>query len=245
MLDLNLNTENQIILGGKEKNQTHPLISIIIPTLNEEKAIRKVITEIPLDKLPDTEILVIDGFSTDKTREIAHECGAKVISQHKKGYGNAIYTGIKYAKGKIIVWIDSDYTYPSKQIPDLIKPILEGKADIVLGSRIKGKIYPGAMKLLHRFGNLYITLIYNILFWKRLSDTQTGFRAFRKDALLSMKLNNNGMGFATQTLTQGAKKRMRIKEIKIEYRPRIGCSKLHSFRDGARILAEIFRSIFT
>jgi len=221
-----------------------PLISIILPALNEEKAIHKVISEIPLHKLPPTEILVVDGCSQDNTINIAKECGAKVITEYKKGYGQAIYTGLKHAKGDIIVWMDSDYTYPSHQIPELVQPILDNKADIVLGSRIKGKIHPGAMTILHRFGNLYLTMLFNIFFFKNLSDTQTGFRAFSKHALKLLKMSNNGMGFATQTLTQAVKKRLKIKEIEIVYRPRIGCSKLHSFKDGVRILIEIIKGIF-
>jgi len=225
-------------------NEKRPVISIIMPSLNEEKAIQKVISEIPIDKLPPTEVIVVDGCSEDNTRMVATRCGAKVIIEHKKGYGQAIYTGIKSAKGDIIVWMDSDYTYPSYQIPDLIRPILEGRADIVLGSRLKGRIHPGAMKLLHRFGNIYLTMIYNVFFFKAISDTQSGLRAFSKRAMELLKLTNNGMGFATQTLTQAAKKRLRIKEIKIEYRPRIGSSKLNSFKDGARIFVEIIKGIF-
>ncbi|MBD3226817.1 MAG: glycosyltransferase, partial [Candidatus Lokiarchaeota archaeon] len=221
-----------------------PTVSIILPALNEEEAIRKVINEIPLSKMPPTEILVVDGCSDDRTRQIARDCDAKVITERENGYGKAINTGIENAKGDIVVWMDSDYTYPSYQIPNLIKPIMMGQADIVLGSRIKGNIQPGAMKPLHRFGNLYLTMMYNILFFRRLTDTQTGLRAFSRKAMESLKVKSKGMSFATQTLCQAAKKRLKIKEIKIEYKPRIGCSKLHSFKDGTRIFVEILKGIF-
>jgi len=221
-----------------------PQISVILPTLNEEKAIQKVIDEIPYNDLPNTEVVVIDGNSKDNTRQIAQQCGARVILESREGYGQAIHTGFNNVNGDIIVWMDSDYTYPAYQIPKLIQPILDNKADIVLGTRIKGNIHPGAMKHSHRFGNILLTLIFNILFLRRLSDTQTGLRAFHKSVLKKLKFSNSGMAFATQTLIQAVKKRLRIKEVKIDYRPRIGTSKLSAIKDGARIFAEIVTGFF-
>jgi glycosyltransferase involved in cell wall biosynthesis len=245
-------TDSQLIQNEKiiekEKLELKPVVSVILPALNEEEAIRKVINEIPLEKMPPTEILVVDGCSDDRTRQIAKDCGAKVIIENNKGYDQAMDTGLKLCKGDVIVWMDSDYTYPSYQIPEIINPILENKADIVLGSRIKGRIQPGAMIPTHHFGNILLTMLYNILFFQFVSDTQTGLRAFNKKTLgfIDFKLNKRGWGFGwnTQMLTQAAKKRLRIKEIKIDFRPRLGCSKLSTLKDGARILIQILKGIF-
>jgi len=228
---------------GKKASSVNPVISIIMPALNEESGISKTISEIPLDILPPTEILVVDGFSTDKTREYAEKMGAKILMEKKKGYGRAIRTGMKEAKGEIMVWIDADFTYPAISIPKIVKPLLEKKADVVIGNRLTS-LDQGSMVLSHRFGNIFLTLFFDFLFGKKIKDTQCGLRAFSKKAVDKMKFHTNGMPFATETLIEAVKNKLKIDQVDIGYRKRMGNAKLNSLRDGTNILITMLKNKF-
>jgi len=217
-------------------------ISVIIPALNEEDVIESTIREIPIDELKkcgfDTEIIVIDNNSTDKTAEIAKKAGAIVIKEPKIGYGNAYLRGFRESTGDIIVMGDADGTYPLKDIPKFVEKIIKENADFVIGSRFRGRIHKGAMPFLHRYiGNPLLTTILNILFGTGISDAHCGMRVFTRDALKKMNLKTPGMEFASEMIIEASQKKLNIKEIPIEYYPRRGGeAKLHSFRDGWRHL---------
>ncbi len=134
--------------------------------------------------------------------------------------------------------MDSDYTYPAYYIPRLIFPLLKNEADLVLGNRFK-ILNLKAMKISHVFGNLVLTKIFNLLFHCKIRDTQTGFRAFRKDLFRNIKFNSKGIFLQTEIIIQAHKLHLRIKEEPIIYRPRIGKSKLNPLRDGFIILFEM------
>jgi len=213
-------------------------VSIVIPTMNEEETISDVISKAK-KTLEDLnlpyEIVVVDN-SSDKTPEIAESLGAKVI-KGVKGYGKAYIEGFKIAKGDYIVMLDADGTYNPEEIPKLLEPLIKNKADVVLGSRFKGKILPKAMPILHRYiGNPLLTWIMNFLFKTNISDSHSGMRAFKKDVLSKIKLVCPGMEFASEMLIEVARKNLRIAEVPITYYPRRGQSKLKSFRDGWRHL---------
>lgn len=222
----------------KEKNC--PLISIILPSLNEEASIRKVISEINNLQISNKEILVIDGYSTDATIKLAKKSGAKVIIEPKKGYGSAIQKGINSSKGKIIVIMDSDFTYPARYISQLIDPLVKNEADLVIGNRLE-KIAEGSMRASHLIGNLFLTIMFNIFFRSRIKDTQTGFRAFKKEIFEKMSLKSKGIFLPTEILIKALKLHLRISEKPINYRPRIGKSKLSPIRDGFIILAQMIK----
>jgi len=219
------------------------LVSVILPTLNEERAISKCIKEVKegfinlKNKGYDLklEIIVADS-STDRTAEIAGELGAKVIKVKEKGYGIAYLKGFDAAHGEIIVMGDADGTYDFRELDKLILPILKGEADFVIGSRFKGEIKKGAMSLLHRIGNRMLTFVLNWLFDLNISDAHSGFRAIKKSALEKLNLKADGMEFASEMFIEASKAGLRIKEVPIVYRKRIGKSKLHSFKDGWRHL---------
>jgi glycosyltransferase involved in cell wall biosynthesis len=182
------------------------------------------------------EILVADS-SSDETAKIAESCGAKVIKPAKLGYGNAYLAGIAQAEGQYIVFMDGDLTYDPRAIADLVSILRSGNYDLVMGSRLRGNILPGAMPALHRYiGNPALTCILNTLFSSRISDTHCGLRAIRKDALNRLNLRSGGMEFASEMLIEAVCKDLRIAEVPITYSPRRGVSKLHSITDGWRHL---------
>jgi glycosyltransferase involved in cell wall biosynthesis len=215
-------------------------ISVVLPTLNEEESISECIDEIKecMEEMEKShsglgyEIIVVDS-STDRTPEIAKQKSAIVVKCDRRGYGRAYIEGFKRAKGDIIVMGDADGTYNFHQISDLVEAILRG-ADMVIGSRFKGKMERGAMNLLHRFGNRVLTNFLNRTFNLNISDSQSGFRAIKKSSLEKMNLRSDGMEFASEMIIEAKRMGMRIAEVGIEYRKRKGESKLRSFKDGWR-----------
>ena len=212
-------------------------ISIILPCRNEKESIRKSIWQIKqaLEKNNiDGEIIVSDS-STDGSDKIARKLGTKVIKHDKEGYGIALLEGFKVAKGEIIIFADSDGTYDFLEIPKFLKAIKN--ADLVIGSRFKGKIERGAMSWSHRYiGNPILTFLLNLFFKSKISDAHSGFRAIRKDKLEQLELETTGMEFASEMIIKAIKKRLKIVEIPINYYPRKGVSKLRGFNDAWRHL---------
>jgi glycosyltransferase involved in cell wall biosynthesis len=220
---------------------TFSKVSIVIPALNEEGVVGKTVRSIDAESLKklnlDVEIIVVDNNSTDNTAKEAREAGAKVVTEKRRGYGSAYLRGLREAKGDIIVMGDADGTYPLDNTAEFIEPLLNGQADFVIGSRLKGNIHDGAMPWLHRYiGNPVLTFTGNFLFKTRVSDFHCGMRAFTRDALNKMSLHTTGMEFATEMIVEAGRKNLRIAEIPIEYRKRGGKAKLNSFSDGWRHL---------
>lgn len=213
-------------------------VTVIIPTLNEASAIGKVLSEMPNELLD--EVIVVDS-SSDDTSRIAQGFGAKVILETRKGYGRALQTGIENARGEIVVYIDGDYTYDASEIVDVVKPILDGKCDAVLGSRLRGRMLPNSMSKLNKLGNLILSLVFDVLFFKRVSDTQSGFRAIKKSFLEGLSCRDYGMPYVIEQLIKLVKIGARVGEVPIKYRPRIGKTKLCAWTDGFKILKVILR----
>ncbi|TRZ89940.1 MAG: glycosyltransferase family 2 protein [Methanosarcinales archaeon] len=214
-------------------------ISVIIPCMNEEKTIGKCIQKaraaLKKEGL-DGEIIVSDN-STDRSREIAQQMGAKVVIPMNRGYGNAYMEGIRYAKGTYLLFADADNTYDLHEMPRLLRPLIDGKADFVMGTRLKGGIKTGSMPWLHRYiGNPMLTWILNMLFHTRISDTHCGMRAIRRDSYLKLDMKTEGMEYASEMIIEAARKKLRMTEVPVTYYPRITPSKLHSWGDGWRHL---------
>jgi glycosyltransferase involved in cell wall biosynthesis len=216
-----------------------PLVSLIIPTRNEAISIcecihraKAVFKEMDLDG----EILVVDS-STDETPTIAASCGAKVITPGRLGYGNAYLKGFEEARGRYIVLMDGDLTYDPNDMKKLLPLLQKGDLDIIIGSRLKGRILPGSMPALHRYiGNPVLTWLLNKLYGSEISDAHCGLRAITRTALDSLDLRAGGMEFASEMLIEASRKGLRIAEVPITYYPRRGESKLLSFSDGWRHL---------
>lgn len=218
---------------------SQPAVSVIIPCMNEEKTIgrciRKARSTLEKNGL-EGEIIVSDN-STDKSREIAGHMGAKVVIPLNKGYGNAYMEGIRYARGKYFVFTDADDTYDLCEMQKLLEPLIEGKADFVMGTRLKGDIKKGAMPRLHRYiGNPVLTGILNFLFKTHFSDAHCGLRAIARESYLKLDMKSEGMEYASEMIIEAARKKVRMTEVPVTYYPRLTPSKLHSWGDGWRHL---------
>jgi glycosyltransferase involved in cell wall biosynthesis len=215
-----------------------------MPCLNEERTVGECVDrafEVFKNRKVDGEVIVVDNGSTDNSARIAREHGAKVIHEPKRGYGNAYLTGFKNARGEIIVMADSDGTYDLREMP-LLLDTFDDSTDLVMGSRLRGKIEDGAMPWLHRYvGNPLLTAILNILFKAHISDAHCGMRAIKKEALEKMNLKTAGMEFASEMVIKAAKNGLRIKEVPVSYHPRVaGEAKLVSVQDGWRHVRFMF-----
>jgi glycosyltransferase involved in cell wall biosynthesis len=214
-------------------------LSVVLPCFNEEGAVGAVIDEawrgIESTGMPG-EVVVVDNGSTDASADIARDHGARVVHESRRGYGSAYLRGLAEARGELIVMADADGTYPLADLRPFVKLLEEGN-DLVLGSRFRGQIQRGAMPWLHRWvGNPVLTAVLNVFFKVRVSDAHCGLRAVRRSALRRLELDSTGMEFASEMILKAAKRGLRVDEVPIEYRPRIGESKLNTVRDGWRHL---------
>ncbi len=234
----NMSAGDTLTSGSVVREPKFPLISVIVPALNEELTIGSCITELQAQFSMNQisgEIIVVDS-STDRTADIAHSLNAIVVHPSKFGYGAAYLEGFRHATSDIIVMMDADGTYDPSEIMHLIAPLKKG-ADLVIGSRFKGTIHPGAMTPLHRYiGNPLLTSVLNFVFHTYFSDAHSGFRAIRREALEKLNLKTRGMEFASEMLVMASIKGLVIEEIPVRYFPRIAPSNLHSFADGWRHL---------
>jgi glycosyltransferase involved in cell wall biosynthesis len=214
-------------------------ISVVMPCLNEEETIAACVEKARegIRRLGVTgEVVVADNGSTDRSVAIAESLGARVVHVAQRGYGAAYRGGIAAAHGRVIVMGDSDDTYDFTAIDQLIAPLAKG-ADLVLGSRLRGDITPGAMPWLHRYiGNPLLSATLNFFFHTRISDTHSGLRAFTRATYDRLRLRTTGMEFASEMLIAAAREGCRIAEVPIVYHARAGESKLQTFRDGWRHL---------
>ncbi|MBR9678121.1 MAG: glycosyltransferase [Nanoarchaeota archaeon] len=197
-------------------------ISVVLPTMNEP-AVAKVISRIYKTLGKNIEILVIDK-SSDRTAEKARRAGARVVHQVGIGYGDAYIQGFKEAKGEYIVMLDADNTYLPEEIPRILKPVLEGQADMVMGNRF-ANMKEGAMSLRNKIGNKFLTWFLNRLYPIHIHDSQSGMRAFRKDDINSLGLAEAGMPLASEMVIKAASKGLLIKEVPITYEIRHGEAK--------------------
>lgn len=212
-------------------------VSVVLPCLNEEKAIgvciRK-IKEVFSREGFSGEIVVADNGSIDRSAEIAAQEGAVVVLEPQRGYGAAYLRGLKEARGKYIVIGDSDNSYDFYDIPKFLKS-LEAGYDFVMGSRFKGRIRRGAMSFSHRYiGNPILSFMTRLFFHTRLSDIHCGMRAFTEEAYRKMRLRTLGMEFATEMVVSALRHNLRINEIPIDYHSRKGESKLMPLADAWR-----------
>ncbi|MEW6686036.1 MAG: glycosyltransferase family 2 protein [Candidatus Edwardsbacteria bacterium] len=214
-------------------------VSVVMPCLNEEETIGICIdkTRQAFEKHNiDGEAVVADNGSTDNSVKIAISKGAKVVYQPERGYGSAYQKGIEEANGKYIIIGDSDDTYDFSELGRFVELLRRGY-ELVMGTRLKGKILPGAMPWSHRYiGNPILTGILNLFFHTGVSDAYCGMRGFTKEAYKRMQIRTTGMEFALEMVIRASKIRLKITEIPITYYPRKGKSKLRSFSDAWRTI---------
>jgi glycosyltransferase involved in cell wall biosynthesis len=199
-------------------------VSVVIPTLNEAGSIARVLDDIPAAL--EAEVLVVDAGSMDGTREIAAGRGARVVLERRRGYGRACLTGLERATDPdVVVFLDGDYSDRPAEMPRLLQPIRDGKADIVLGSRFEGGIAARAMPWHQALGNRLAAALIRALYGVRLTDLGP-FRAARSDVLRALALREPTYGWAVELPTRGARLGYRVLEVPVSYHPRIGVSKI-------------------
>jgi glycosyltransferase involved in cell wall biosynthesis len=217
------------------------MVSVVIPTLNEAGTIKAAIDTIDKYVVYPKEIIIVDSNSTDGTIEIVKDTNrCRLIIEPRRGYGIALRTGIKNAKGNIIIMVDADGTYEFKHIDLLINRMLEKDADMVLATRMYDP--NKAMGFLNFLGNKVITLTYDFFYSQFLSDSQSGFRAISHEAIDNVKLKETDMAFATEMLIQFAREGYNMVEIPTTYKPRTyGKTKLKPFKSGIEIFTTILK----
>lgn len=227
-----------------------PRILVIIPAYNEQDSIAKVIAEIPPGLVQ--EVVVVSNASTDATEANARAAGATVLQQPMRGYGNACLKGIAYADAKtgqdrpeIIVFIDGDHSDYPAQMPEILRPILEQGMDMVIGSRALGQKEGGSMTPQQVFGNWLATRLMRLFYRVRYTDLGP-FRAIRFEKLLALGMIDKTYGWTIEMQLKAAKKRFNCTEVPVDYRKRIGVSKVSgtvrgTIGAGYKILLTIFR----
>jgi glycosyltransferase involved in cell wall biosynthesis len=199
-------------------------VSVVIPTHDEAQSIGRVLADIPADIV--TEVLVVDSNSTDGTPEIALKLGARVLHEPRRGYGRACLTGLACASSPdVVVFLDGDYSDRPAELPVLLAPILNGRADITLGSRLGKQSVSGAMPWHAAFGNHLAAFLITRLYGVRITDLGP-FRAGRVDVLRRLALEEVTYGWAVEMILKGALQGFRIVEVPVSYYPRIGTSKI-------------------
>ena len=214
-------------------------VSVIMPCLNEAATVAICIGKARAALAAaglDGEVVVADNGSDDGSPALAAAAGARVVSAPVRGYGAAYLAGLEAARGTYLVLGDADDTYDFGAVPEFVAALKAGN-DVVLGSRFRGRILPGAMPWLHRYvGNPVLSGILSLFFGARISDAHCGLRAMTQAALERMRLRSTGMEFASEMVAVALRHGLRVAEIPITYYPRGGESKLRSFRDGWRHL---------
>lgn len=204
----------------------HQNVIVVIPAFNEEKSIAKVIEAIPKDVVSD--VIVTNNNSTDNTSKVASEAGAIVLDEKRKGYGWACLKGIAKAKelgATIIVFLDGDYSDHPEQLPEVIAPIIENKADLVIGSRAIGKKEKGSLTPQQVFGNWLATRLMRIFYGVKYTDLGP-FRAITVEGLDKLNMQDKTYGWTIEMQIRAAQHKLRSVEVPVDYRKRIGVSKV-------------------
>jgi glycosyltransferase involved in cell wall biosynthesis len=222
-------------------------VSVIIPTHNEAQAIGRVLADLPRDLV--AEVIVVDSNSSDGTPDLARSMGARVIQESRRGYGRACLTGLASAENPdVVVFLDGDYSDRPSELPMLLAPIIENRADITVGSRLCGNNNSGALPWHQSSGNRLAAGLIRILYGVRISDLGP-FRAARAEVLWALALEENTYGWAVEMIIKGALRGFRIVEVPVSYYPRIGKSKISGTVKGTVgaawfILSRIVRYYF-
>lgn len=220
---------------------------VIIPAFNEESSIGNVVQDIPKDLIK--EIIVVNNASTDNTVSVAREAGATVLTEMDKGYGAACLKGISYVADKanadIVVFLDGDYSDYPEQMREIIKPIVEEDYDMVIGSRALGQRDNGSMMPQQVFGNWLATTLIRLLYRYEFSDLGP-FRAIKWNKLMEIDMKDRNYGWTVEMQVKAAKQKLKCTEVPVDYRKRIGVSKVTgtikgTFMAGYKILWTIFK----
>lgn len=221
-------------------------VGVVIPALNEEQAIARVLADIPawIDQ-----IVVADNGSTDRTRETARASGADVVCEPERGYGAACQTGLKRLENiDIVVFLDGDYSDRPKEMALIVDPIAKGQAEMIIGSRVMGTAEPGALLPHQRFGN-WLACALMRWFWNTRHTDLGPFRAIKADALKDLDMRDRAFGWTVEMQIKAARNGLTTRDVAVSYFPRIGTSKISgtvkgTILAGTTIIGVIFKSAF-
>ncbi len=231
----------------------YPIIDVVIPAYNEERSIGLVLAEIPRKWV--REVVVCDNASTDRTAEVAEAAGATVVYEARPGYGSACLRALAYLAKKpegekpdIVVFMDGDHSDYPEQLPELVRPIIEEGVELVIGSRALGHLERGAMEPQQIFGNWLATTLIRLFYGCKFTDLGP-FRAIRYDKLLELDMCDPDYGWTVEMQVKAAKEGLICTEVPVNYRRRIGVSKVSgtirgTFMAGYKILWTIFKEMF-
>ncbi|MEQ9188547.1 MAG: glycosyltransferase family 2 protein [Cryomorphaceae bacterium] len=224
------------------------VIDVIIPAYNEQDSIGLVVSDALEERV--RHVVVVSNDSTDRTEEVARAAGAVVLRENEKGYGAACLKGIAYlaalgVPSDVVIFMDGDHADHADQISELLAPILEGRADLVIGSRTLGKRAPGSLTPHQRFGNAIATTMLRMIYEAKFTDLGP-FRAIRMESLLALEMEDRNFGWTIEMQIKAAKHGMSCVEIPAHYRKRIGVSKVSgtfmgSILAGYKIIATLLK----
>jgi len=223
-------------------------ISVVIPALDEAESVGLVVRD--LSQLGVREIVVVDNGSRDATASMAREAGATVVSEPRHGYGQACLAGLAHLRQnppQIVVFVDADRSDDPADFPAIVAPILEGRCDFVVGSRVAGRLEPGAMTPPQRFGNWLAPLVIRLSTGHRFSDLGP-FRAIRWETLERLEMEDRNYGWTVEMQVKAARRGVSWIEVPVRYRKRVGRSKISGtvrgvVLAGTKILYTVFREV--
>jgi len=221
-----------------------PKVSVVIPTMNEEASIGRVLDEVRAALAGwDHEVLIVDTDSRDRTRAIAAAKGARIVEEPRRGYGRAYKSGFAAATGDVLATLDADLTYPADRLPEFARIVASGEADFVSGDRMS-RLSDDAMSGMHRVGNRILNATFRLLFRHPIRDSQSGMWVFRRAVLGGLEVHSDGMSFSEELKLEVIRRGRRFREVPIAYRARVGEKKIQSVRDATRNEVWLFRKRF-
>lgn len=216
-------------------------IAVLIPCYNEELTVEKTVSDFKR-VLPNADIYVYNNNSKDRTKELALKSGAIVRDEYRQGKGAVVRSMFRDIDADVYIMVDGDDTYPAEEVEGLITPVLEGKADMVIGDRLSSTYYTENKRPFHNFGNSLVKGLINFLFKSDLNDIMTGYRSFSKKFVKCMPVMSDGFQIETEMTIFALTNNMQVVNVPITYRdrPEGSESKLNTFSDGYKVLLTLF-----